>query len=145
MTVVTSVESDVLQVVGDRVRVLVDGRQSGNAFEMFEVTGDLGSGPPPHTHPWTEAYFVLEGSVTVECDGSQTLAEPGTSAIIPAGSVHRFEIASTTARFVVATTGADAARFFRDLSANAPGAPTPENLPAIVEVAKRNGLTSPLF
>jgi len=33
----------------------------------------------------------------------------------------------------------------RDLSTNAPGAPTPENLPGIVEVAKRNGLTSPLF
>jgi hypothetical protein len=45
----------------------------------------------------------------------------------------------------VATTGDRASVFFRDLSQNAPGAPTPENLPGIVEVAKRNGLTSPIF
>ncbi len=145
MGIVTAVESDVLQVVGDRVRVLVEGRDSGDTFEMFEVTGDAGSGPPPHAHPWIETYLVLEGNVLVEIGDEQTIAEPGTSAIVPAGTVHRFEIATETARFIVATTGAGASRFFRDMSANAPGAPTPENLPGIVEVAKRNGLTSPLF
>jgi quercetin dioxygenase-like cupin family protein len=123
MSVVTAVESDILNVVGDRVRVLVDGADRDSTFELFLVEGDLGSGPPPHAHQWLEAYYVLDGKLLVEIGGEQTLTEPGTSAVVKAGEVHRFEIATS----------------------NAPGAPTPENLSQIVEVAKRNGLTSPLF
>jgi quercetin dioxygenase-like cupin family protein len=145
VSVVTAGSSDVLTVVGDRMRVLVEGSASGSAFEMFVVDGDLGSGPPPHAHPWLEAYYVIEGNVLVEIDGEQSIAEPGTSAVVQAGHVHRFEITTSTARFIVATDGGEASTFFRDLSANAPGAPTPDNLPQIIEVAKRNGLTSPLF
>jgi quercetin dioxygenase-like cupin family protein len=145
MSVVTAVESDVLNVVGDRLRVLVDGAASGSSFEMFVVEGDQGSGPPPHAHAWLESYYVIDGEVLVEIEGVQTLAGPGTSAVVKAGQVHRFEIATPTARFIVATDGGAASAFFRDLSENAPGLPTPENLPQIIEVAKRNGLTSPLF
>lgn len=145
MSVITAVESDVLSVVGDQLRVLVDGATSGGTFELFELQGDLGSGPPPHAHAWLEAYFILDGQVLVELDGQRSLAEPGTSVVVPAGQIHRFEITSATARFIVATSGDRASVFFRDLSRNAPGAPTPENLPGIVEVAKRNGLTSPIF
>jgi quercetin dioxygenase-like cupin family protein len=145
MSVVTAVESDILNVVGDRVRVLVDGADRDSTFELFLVEGDLGSGPPPHAHQWLEAYYVLDGKLLVEIGGEQTLTEPGTSAVVKAGEVHRFEIATPTARFIVATEGKGASAFFRDLSSNAPGAPTPENLSQIVEVAKRNGLTSPLF
>lgn len=145
MGVITAVESDVLSVVGDRLRVIVEGTTSSGAFELFELTGDLGSGPPPHAHPWLEAYFILDGQVLVELNGQSSLAEAGASVVVPAECVHRFEIVSATARFIVATTGDRASVFFRDLSQNAPGAPTPENLPGIVEVAKRNGLTSPIF
>jgi quercetin dioxygenase-like cupin family protein len=145
MSVITAVESDVLSVVGDQLRVLVDGAASGGSFELFQLQGDLGSGPPPHAHPWLEAYFILDGQVLVELDGQRSLAEPGTSVVVPTGQIHRFEITSPSARFIVATTGDRASVFFRDLSQNAPGAPTPENLPGIVEVAKRNGLTSPIF
>jgi quercetin dioxygenase-like cupin family protein len=145
MSVVTAAESDILTVVGDRMRVLVDGNECGAAFEMFVVDGDEGSGPPPHAHPWLESYYVIEGKLMVEVEGEQTIAEPGTSAVVKAGQVHRFEVLTPTARFIVATDGKEASNFFRDLSANAPGAPTPENLPQIIEVAKRNGLTSPLF
>jgi quercetin dioxygenase-like cupin family protein len=127
------------------MRVLVDGNESGSAFEMFLVDGDEGSGPPPHAHPWLESYYVIDGKVLVEIEGEQTIAEPGTAAVVKAGQVHRFEVMTPTARFIVATDGRDASSFFRDLSANAPGAPTPGNLPQIIEVAKRNGLTSPLF
>jgi quercetin dioxygenase-like cupin family protein len=142
---ISAVEPDVLSVVGDQLRIILDGQTSSGTFELFEVQGHLGSGPPPHAHPWLEAYFILDGQVLVELDGDQSLAEPGNSVVVPAGRVHRFEIASTTARFLVATSGDRASVFFRDLSQNAPGAPTPENLPGIVEVAKRNGLTSPIF
>lgn len=145
MSVQTAARSDILTVIGDRMRVLVDGQHSGGAFEMFLVDAAEGSGPPPHAHQWLESYYVIDGKMLVEIEGEQTIAEPGTSAVVKAGQVHRFEVLTATASFIVATDGKDASNFFRDLSANAPGAPTPENLPQIIEVAKRNGLTSPLF
>ena len=54
MSVVTAVETDVLNVVGDRLRVLVDGAEFAGGFGVFVVEGDLGSGPPPHAHEWLE-------------------------------------------------------------------------------------------
>jgi quercetin dioxygenase-like cupin family protein len=145
MATISALESDVLRVVGDRVRVLVDGSASDGTFELFVLEGDEGSGPPPHAHPWIESYFVLDGEVRIDCAGEPSLAGPGTTVVIPAETVHRFEIATPTARFIIATSGDRASRFFADLSANAPDAPSPETLPGIIEVAKRNGLTSPLF
>ena len=108
------------------------------------VAADL-RGIESHGVARLESYYVIEGELLVEIEGAQTLAGPGTSAVVKAGQVHRFEVASPTVRFIVATDGTSASGFFRDLSANAPGLPTPENLPQIIEVAKRNGLTSPLF
>jgi len=145
MAIITAVDPEIHRVIGDRMKVLVEGSATGNGFELFDFEGDLGSGPPPHAHPWAESIVVLEGEIVVECGAERAVAVAGTTAVFPAGSVHRFEISSPRARFLVATTGDRASKFFTDLSANAPDAPTAETLPRIVEIAKRNGLTSPLF
>src|SRR5215469_7601887 len=81
-----------LNVVGERVTVLVDGTTSGN-FEIFLQDGPEGSGPPPHNHPWNEAFFVLAGEVTfgIGQSGDQ-VATPGTFVFIPAGSTHWFRL-----------------------------------------------------
>ncbi|HET6792984.1 MAG TPA: cupin domain-containing protein [Acidimicrobiales bacterium] len=145
MAIVTATDSDILHVVGDRMKVLLDGAATDGSFELFDFEGDKGSGPPPHAHPWLESYYVLDGEMLIEWGDQREIVGPGTTAVIPPLCLHRFEIMSPLARFLIATTGDRASRFFADLSANAPGAPTPENLPGIIEVAKRNGLTSPLF
>lgn len=145
MSVVSDVESEVLHVVGDRIRPVIEGAQSDGMFEMFVVEGEIGSGPPPHAHPWAESYYVIEGRLQVEIGHETAMAGPGDAAVVPAGSVHRFEVASETVKFIVASGGDRASRFFRDMAAHAPGVPSPETLPTIIDVAKRHGLTSPLF
>jgi quercetin dioxygenase-like cupin family protein len=145
MNVATVNQTDVLDVVGDRLRVVVDSDDTGGDYEVFDVEGNLGSGPPPHAHPWTESFYVLEGQVMIVVGGDHILAEPGTSVVVPAGQVHTFQVASNKARFITTTSGRRASKFFRDLAAHAPGAPTDETLATVIEVAKRNGLTSPLF
>lgn len=145
MSVTVANDNDVLDVVGDRLRVIVDGSETDSAFEVFDVEGDQGSGPPPHAHPWTESFYVIEGELAVMVGEEQTLAGPGTSVLVPAGTVHTFQVASRRARFITTTSGDRASAFFRDLASTAPGAPTDATMPLVVEVAKRNGLTSPLF
>ncbi|MFN0089608.1 MAG: cupin domain-containing protein [Acidimicrobiales bacterium] len=140
-----SLINQTLRVVGDEITVVADGPVTGGGFELFVLDGPEGSGPPPHAHPWFESYVVLEGEVLVSVDGSERLLTEGDTAIVPAGAVHTFTIRSSRARFSVATSGDKASAFFADLSARVPGAPTPETLPGVIEVAKRHGLSSPLF
>lgn len=141
-TMLTPATGENLAVVGDIVTPLVE----GDRFTVFEVVGPEMSGPPPHEHPWDEAYYILEGEVAVRTADGECIARPGGRFLVPAGATHSFEIKSKVARFLVTTDGPGAARFFRDMDANVPAGPiTDEALPRIIEVAKRNGLTSPLF
>jgi quercetin dioxygenase-like cupin family protein len=131
-----------LQVVGDEVTPLLS-QPSG---ELFDVVGPEGSGPPPHAHPWDEGYVVLDGRLGIHLDGDDLVADAGTTVTVPAGTVHGYTILSPTARFLIATGGTGAGRFFADVDASvAPGPPTDESLLDLIEVAKRNELTSPLF
>lgn len=131
-----------LHAVGDTIEV----RRAGGAFELFELSGPEGSGPPPHAHPWDEAYIGRSGQVEVTIDGATTVLGPGDTLVAPAGALHTYRIGEGGASFHVITSGARASMFFADLDANADhGAPTPDSLPAIVEIARRHGLSSPLF
>src|ERR1700735_4620816 len=79
-----------LNVVGEQITVLASGAQTGS-YEIFRQAGPEGSGPPPHSHPWDEAFYVIAGQVSFGVDGDDTLlAPPGTLAHFPAGSVHWF-------------------------------------------------------
>src|SRR4051794_5704677 len=93
-----------LQVNGDLMRVLATAEQTGDTYEMFIMEAVEGSGPPPHAHPWSEAYFVLEGDADVFLDGQHLSATAGCFLQIPAGTVHAHRVRSKTARFVVVTS-----------------------------------------
>ncbi len=130
-----------LAVLADTVTVL----RSGGEFEVFELTGPEGSGPPPHAHPWVESFYVLEGAVEVTTDVPRTFKQ-GEFCAIPAGVLHTYCLLGNDTRALVMSSGSHASVFFADLDANlAPGEPTEESLPMVVEIAKRNRLTSPLF
>jgi quercetin dioxygenase-like cupin family protein len=135
---------------GERLDVLTDvvtvktGSPTG-ALEIFEVCGPAESGPPPHDHPWTEYFYVLEGEIDVAVGEEERRVGAGDLVHIPAGTTHAFAVASPTARFLAITEGDRAGRLFRELSTLGAVVPDEAHLPAIVTIAKRNGLRSPLF
>ena len=51
-----------LNVVGEQLTVLASGAQTGG-YEIFRQVGPEGSGPPPHTHPWDESFYVVRGEI----------------------------------------------------------------------------------
>ena len=51
-----------LNVVGEHITVLASGDQTGS-YEVFHQEGAEGSGPPPHSHPWDEAFYIVRGEV----------------------------------------------------------------------------------
>lgn len=131
-----------LNVIGDAILPLVTAAD-GTGYELFDLSGPAESGPPPHSHPWAEAYYVLDGEVAVEVDGDRHVAGPGHVVHIPADRMHCYKILTPSARFLVLTSPEGAGAFFADVDANV-GA-MPASLPTLIEVAKRNRLTSPLF
>ncbi len=129
------------RVVGDVMRVLATGEQTGGAFEIFEMEGPEGSGPTPHAHPWSEAYLVIEGEADVYLDGKHTDARAGSFYHIPAGATHAYRIKSKSAKFVVITSPAGACDFFSDIDAETAG--SCEDMGKVMAVAVRHGFTIP--
>ena len=54
-------EGRTLHAVGETLQVL----QAGEAFAVFELSGTVDGGPPPHAHPWVESYYGLAGETEV--------------------------------------------------------------------------------
>lgn len=46
-------------------------------------------GPAPHVHDGDQLYYVLEGRLTVQLDGGEHEAEPGSLVFIPRGTAHQ--------------------------------------------------------
>jgi len=123
-------------VVGERVHVLARGDETGGG-EAFIQEGPPGSGPPPHTHPWDEAYLMLDGEMDVLV-GERTLhLVPGMFVYIPAETVHCFRY-TTKGRFFSYTSAPGAARFFEELDRDVPVTDGAPDLGRVVEVALRN-------
>lgn len=67
-------------MAGEQITVLAGGAATGS-YEIFRQAGPEGSGPPPHSHPWDEAFYVIAGQVMFGIDGDDNLAPPGTSVL----------------------------------------------------------------
>jgi quercetin dioxygenase-like cupin family protein len=123
-------------VTGDLMRILATTEQTGGAYEIFVMDAVEGSGPPPHAHPWSEAYFVVEGEADVFLDGRHLTATPGCFLQIPAGTVHAHRVTSKAARFLVVTAPRGATGFFEEVDAET-------DTDRVVGIAIKHGFTVP--
>ncbi len=103
-----------LHVLGTEVRFLCEGQSTKNAWSLMEVTLPLEGGPPPHTHAWDEAYFVLEGNVRFTVGDQVFTASAGDFLYTPGGVAHGFSGESQQpARVLIFDTPAHAGAFFK--------------------------------
>jgi quercetin dioxygenase-like cupin family protein len=127
-----------LDVVGEKITVLASG-EATQGYEIFLQDGPEGSGPPPHSHPWDESFFVTRGAITFGLDDEEVTVIPGTLVHVPAGTTHWFRFGEGGATMVSMTSKLGASRMFADLSREiAPDAP---DLAKLVEVGTRHGLS----
>ncbi len=134
-------DGTVYRVVGDNVRVLATGNDTASTYEVFELRGPENSGPPPHMHPWNEAYFVIAGEVDVIVGDRMMRATPGSFVSVPEGTVHCYRVLSAEARFLVLTSPAGASAFFEDMDRETAG--SCEDMAAVLRVANRHAVTVP--
>ena len=122
-------EGQTLSMAGDTYRLLVTGKQTGDAYAMIEMLVPPGGGPGPHAHAgFHETFYVLEGEVRFQFEDQTITAKAGQLVSIPkGGGVHRFEnVSDADARMLCTVVPAGLDAFFLEVATPAvPGASQP--------------------
>src|SRR5689334_10528239 len=104
-----------LNIVGEHVTVLASGEATGG-YEIFFQQGSEGSGPPPHSHPWDESFFVTKGKIDFGIGADSMTATPGTLVHLPAGTVHWFRFGAGGGEMFSLTSRLGASKMFADMA-----------------------------
>jgi quercetin dioxygenase-like cupin family protein len=126
-----------LDIVGEHVTVLASGEATGG-YEIFLQRGPDGSGPPPHSHPWDESFYVVKGRIDFGIGAESMTAAPGTLVHLPAGTVHWFRFGNGGGEMISMTSRLGASRMFEDMAREI--APVNPDLEKLAAVGSRHGL-----
>lgn len=128
-----------LNVVGTQVTVLA-ANATTQSYGITLQQGDEGTGPPPHSHDWDEAFYVLSGEIQFLCDGQVHACRPGTLVHISRGTVHGFQYGKGGGQMLEITgEKARAAQMFAAVDQASPmGSP---DIPRLLQVLEQNGVT----
>lgn len=67
-----------------------EGEGTGSSVSLFLSHHAQGTGPPLHTHPYEETFFVIEGDILFTVDGEEIEAGDGDIVVVPANVPHKF-------------------------------------------------------
>lgn len=134
-------QGEILNVVGDEVRILADGPATGGKLVAFETRTQPGMGPPLHCHSIDDEYFfILEGQVRIVIDGREFRLTTGGFAHAPKGSIHTFANCGTgVLRMLVICTPPGLESPFREVHAMGPEGQ--KNMPAVIGAFAKHALT----
>jgi quercetin dioxygenase-like cupin family protein len=99
-------EGEALWFFGMLVLFKASSEQTAGRFCLTEQRGPRGIATPLHRQPGDEeTFYLLEGELRFYLDGEEPItAQAGSTAYIPPGAAHAFEVASDTARWLNLTT-----------------------------------------
>jgi quercetin dioxygenase-like cupin family protein len=135
-----------LWLMGARLDIVIDGRQTGGAYAVAEDRSDPGFGPPPHIHAnEDESFYVLEGEYLFGNEQGEVRAGPGTFVHAPKGRLHWWRnVGDGPGRHLEIFTPAGLERMFEEVgepitAANA-DAPPPPDPARLLAAAPRHGV-----
>ena len=132
-------DGEKMPVLGTNVRFLLEAARTNHAFSLMEVELPRDQGPPPHDHPWDEAYYIVDGRVWFLVDDKEMIVSTGDFVYAPGGTVHSFRGAGDEpARVLVFDAPATAEGFFKEAAKEVVS--FPEDLAKVPEIGLRHGL-----
>ncbi len=139
VSIVRQNEGETLNVLGVAVRFLCRAEDTSGAWSLMENVIPRNSGPPPHQHPWAEAYFITAGEVEFQIGARRELVRAGDFVYAPGGTVHAFHgVSESPARMLIFDAPAHAESFFKDVHREV--SQMPRDLPKLPEIGARHGL-----
>jgi quercetin dioxygenase-like cupin family protein len=105
---------------------------------LIETNAPVGHGPPLHVHrDEHEAFYVLAGTLEVQCGDERHQAEPGAFVFLPRGIPHTFRVTDGPARMLTLAAPGGLEAFFREAGRPAQGPGMPPPSPVDVELLKQ--------
>lgn len=127
-----------LNVIGTKVTVLAASSET-QAFGITFQEGGEGSGPPPHSHNWDEAFYILSGEIQFQCGDDMYRCLPGTLVYVPRNTVHGFTYGKGGGSMVEITSrDGHAAEMFTAIDAGVD--PSSPDLQQTVEILENCGV-----
>lgn len=106
LAILNTDEGHHLHFLNHLATVKVAAGESGS-MSAVEFVAPRGFGPPLHSHrDEDELIVVLEGEIAFRSGDNETAATAGSSAYLPHGVPHTFQVTSPTARFLSVTSSA---------------------------------------
>jgi quercetin dioxygenase-like cupin family protein len=125
--------------VGQLMSALAEGEDTGGRLTVYEILFPPDSGPPLHVHEREdEAFYVIEGSLSVRMGDEEFEAPAGSFAFQPRGIPHTFRSSSEGARVLLLVVPSGFEGFFHALSrpAEAMALPPPAGPPSSEQMAQ---------
>jgi quercetin dioxygenase-like cupin family protein len=97
------------------------------AFTLIEALAPSGFGTPLHIHHREEeGFYVLDGSITVQCGDDRWEAVPGSFVLLPRGVPHAYLVNEGPCRMLQVTSPAQFERFAEEVGRPAESATLPQ-------------------
>jgi quercetin dioxygenase-like cupin family protein len=133
-----------IAIAGMTIQFLVESEESNGSVSVFRCDMPSGARPAaPHSHDgFEETVYGLKGEITWTVDGEKTVIGPGEVVVVPRGAVHGFAVTSEedASMLCIASPGLFGPAYFREM-AEVLSAGGPPDVPALMAVMKRHGLT----
>jgi mannose-6-phosphate isomerase-like protein (cupin superfamily) len=119
-------DGEALSVAGNEIVFKAGATDTGGAFGFLEYTAAPEfPGPPAHIHhEMVEAFYVLEGELTMLLGDETVKAQAGSFVLVPPGTPHTFSNpGAEPVRFIGVFTPGGFEQYFKDLAALLAGGP----------------------
>ena len=120
---------------GTLITFKAEAENTANGFGLLEFLLPAGFAPPPHIHHMEdEAFYILEGTLTVTCGDQTFTASPGSFVYQPRGIAHGFQVeGDQPAKLLQITIPTGVEHFFEEMGEPAKERTLPSPAPVNVE------------
>jgi quercetin dioxygenase-like cupin family protein len=139
-SIVASGEGERIWFTNAEITIKASAETTDGHLCLIETNAPVGHGPPLHIHrDEHEAFYLIAGTLELQCGEQRYRAEAGAFVFLPAGIPHTFRVSEGPARMLTIAVPGGLEAFFREAGRRAEGPGMPPSAPVDVELLKSVG------